>query len=487
MLDKLKQLTKDTAIYGISTMVARFITFLLVPFYTNIFNPDEYGIITNLYAFIGLMNIIYIYGMDAAYMKFAASKENGEEKDIFSTPFISVALVGMVLGVIILLLYKKISMLLGIPDHFQHLILYLPLILLIDALAVIPFIKLRLERKAKTFGLFKILNIIITVLMNIVFIFLLRWDIEAVLISNLIASIVSLLLVFPSIRKSFHFSFNFLLMKRLLKFGLPYLPAGLASMIIQVIDRPIIEHLTNLRTLGIYQANYKLGIFMMLFVNMFQYAWQPFFLQEAKSENAKELFAKVLTYFTIAGSTMLVVFSLFIDNIVKFSFFGYSLIGSAYWVGLDIVPVVLFAYLFNGLYVIFTAGIFIKEKSIYVPLITGAGALVNILANLILIPTLGIMGAALATLASYFVMAAGLYFVNQKIYNIAYENWKMIKIFIVIGVIGFSYFHFLYRNELTIFIKIILLISFLIALFIFIIDKNEMSFIKSKLGSIKKK
>ncbi len=487
MLDKLKQLTKDTAIYGISTMAARFITFLLVPFYTNIFNPDEYGIITNLYAFIGLMNIIYIYGMDAAYMKFAASKENGEQGDIFSTPFISVAMVGLVLGVIILFMYKKISLLLGIPDNFQYLILFLPLILLIDALAVIPFIKLRLERKAKKFGLFKILNIIITVLMNVVLIFLLHWDIEAVLLSNLIASIVSLLLVFPSIRRSFHFSFNFHLMKRLLKFGLPYLPAGLASMIIQVIDRPIMENLTNLTTLGIYQANYKLGIFMMLFVNMFQYAWQPFFLQEAKSENAKELFAKVLTYFTIASSTMLVIVSLFIDNIVKFNFFGYSLIGSAYWVGLDIVPVVLFAYLFNGLYVIFTAGIFIKEKSIYVPIITGAGALVNILTNFILIPIMGIMGAALATLASYFVMAVGLYFVNQKIYKIAYENWKMIKIFILIGVIGFSYYHFLYRNELTIFIKIILLISFLIALFTFIIDKNEMRFIKSKLESIKKK
>ena len=276
-------------------------------------------------------------------------------------------------------------------------------------------------------------------------------------------------------------------MKRLLKFGLPYLPAGLASMIIQVVDRPIMEHLTNLTTLGIYQANYKLGIFMMLFVNMFQYAWQPFFLQEAKSENAKELFAKVLTYFTIASSTMLVIVSLFIDNIVKFNFFGYSLIGSAYWVGLDIVPVVLFAYLFNGLYVIFTAGIFIKEKSIYVPIITGAGALVNIFTNFILIPIMGIMGAALATLASYFVMAAGLYFVNQKIYKIAYENWKMIKIFLLIGGIGFSYYHFLYQNELTIFIKIILLISFLIALSIFIIDKNEMRFLKSKLESIKKK
>ena len=161
----------------------------------------------------------------------------------------------------------------------------------------------------------------------------------------------------------------------MLKFGLPYLPAGFAVMLVQVIDVPILEKLTDLETVGIYKANYKLGIFMMLFVNMFQYAWQPFFLQNAKEPNAKEMFSKILTYFTLVGSIILVVLSLFINDFVQIKFAGFSIIGSEYWAGLQIVPIVLLAYLFNGMYTVFSAGIYIEEKSIYVPFITGTGAL----------------------------------------------------------------------------------------------------------------
>jgi O-antigen/teichoic acid export membrane protein len=129
---------------------------------------------------------------------------------------------------------------------------------------------------------------------------------------------------------------------------LPYLPAGLGMMLVQVIDVPILEKLTDIKTVGIYKANYKRGIFMMLFVNMFQYAWQPFFLQQAEEKDAKKIFSKVLTYFTFAASLILVFVSLYIDDIVKFNFFGISLIGSLYWSGLTIVPIILFGYLING-------------------------------------------------------------------------------------------------------------------------------------------
>ena len=157
----------------------------------------------------------------------------------------------------------------------------------------------------------------------------------------------------------------------MIKFGFPFLPAGFAIMLVQVIDVPILEKLTDLETVGIYKANYKLGIFMMLFVNMFQFAWQPFFLQNAKEPNAKEMFSKVLTYFTLVGSVILVLLSLFITDIAKIKIAGFSLIGSQYWAGLNIVPIILLAYLINGMYSVFSAGIYIEEKSIYVPIITG--------------------------------------------------------------------------------------------------------------------
>jgi O-antigen/teichoic acid export membrane protein len=218
----------------------------------------------------------------------------------------------------------------------------------------------------------------------------------------------------------------------------------------------------------------------MLFVNMFQFAWQPFFLNNAKEENAKELFSKVLTYFTIVGSVLLILLSLFISDIVKINFGGFSIIGSNYWAGLYIVPVVLLAYLFNGLYVVFSAGIYIEEKSMYAPVVAGLGAIINVIVNYILIPYLNIMGAALATLASYVVMAAGYYFVTQKYYKINYEYYKLAKIALATLFIGFVYYLLMYGGFLNIYFKIILGILFLTFIMSNVFEKNEMHFIKTK-------
>ncbi len=487
MLDKLKQLSKDTAVYGISTMLGRFLNFILVPLYTNIFLPADYGIVQIIFAYLGILNIVYVYGMDSAYLKFASFLDVGDEKDNFSTPYISVFFVSIIFSSLIILLKNAILSPLSIPARFDYLIYIGALILLLDALAVIPFLKLRLERKAKKFALFKTINIVVNISSNIVLIFVFHWGIEAVFVSNLIASLVAFLLLLPTIISSFKFEFHSELFKRLIKFGLPYLPAGFAVMLVQVVDVPIMEKLTDFKTVGIYKANYKLGIFMMLFVNMFQYAWQPFFLQNAKEKNAKDMFAKVLTYFTIIGSFILVVLSLFITDLAKINIFGFSLIGIKYWSGLSIVPVVLLAYLFNGLYVIFSAGIYIEEKSFYVPIISGAGAFVNIVANFLLIPVMGIMGAALATLAAYLVMALGYYYVTQKFYKINYEIGKIIKIFSFLLLVGIIYYSLYFSGQMLMIYKFILLITFTLLIYLFAFDKKEISFIKNKLAEKRNK
>ncbi|HEX9739706.1 MAG TPA: oligosaccharide flippase family protein [Ignavibacteriaceae bacterium] len=478
--EALKQLSKDTAVYGVSTIVGRFLNFLLVPFYTNIFLPEEYGIITNIYAFIAILNIIFIYGMDAAYLRFAKNEEIGNEKDIFSTPYFAVLIFSLIFSLIIIWLKVPLGESFAVPDNYNYLFLFVASILFTDAIAVIPFIRLRIERRSKKFAAFKIINIVINVSLNLYLILKLKMGIEAVFISNLVASVITFFLLTPSILKLLNFSFSSSIFKRMLKFGLPYLPAGLGSILIQVIDRPIMEHLTDLNTLGIYQANHKLGIFMMLFVSMFQYAWQPFFMQESKSEDAKKIFSRVLTYFTLVASIILIVLSLFIDNIIRFEIFGKTIIGQDYWSGVTVVPVILFAYMFNGLYVVFTAGIYIKEKSIYVPLITGAGAVVNIISNFILIPVLGMMGAALSVLASYIVMAAGLYFVTQKFYKINYEKKKIAIIFLLILLFGAIYYFLYYNIEIILIYKFLMLILFLASILFFVIDKKEIEFIKNK-------
>ena len=487
MFDKLKELTKDTAIYGISTMVGRFLNFILVPLYTNIFLPADYGIIQLIYAYTAILNIVFIYGLDSAYLKFASFKDIGDEKDNFSTPYISIFLTSLLISFLIVINAEAISVSLRIPADYSYLIYLAAAILFLDANVVIPFLKLRLDRRAKIFSLFRVINISVNIILNVYLILILHWGIEAIIISNLVASAVSLLLVSVTIIKNFKLKFHVLLFKRMLKFGLPFLPAGFAVMLVQVIDVPILEKLTDLKTVGVYKANYKLGIFMMLFVNMFQFAWQPFFLQNAKEPNAKEMFSKILTYFTLVGSIILVVLSLFITDLAQLKIAGFSLVGSQYWAGLQIVPIILLAYLINGMYSVFSAGIYIEEKSIYVPLLTGAGALANVIVNFLLIPVLNITGAALATLASYIVIASGYYFVTQKFYKVKYELNRIGHIFMAIILVGVLYYYLLSTGNLLFPFKLILLILFTLYIYFVAVNRDEIKLIKKKFAESRRK
>jgi O-antigen/teichoic acid export membrane protein len=480
MFEKLKELSKDTLIYGISTMVGRFLNFLFVPFFTNVFNPSEYGYIFIIYSYIAIFNIVYIYGLDSAFLKYAAFKDVADDKDNFSTPYISVFLTSVIISVLIIVYRNQLSNLIEIPESYSVLIILSSLILFFDSVANIPFLKLRLDRKAKLFSTLKVLNIFVNLLANFILIYFFKFGIEAILISNLLASVITLLFLVKTIVKNFRFRINYFLLKKLLNFGLPYLPAGLAVMFVQVIDVPILEKLTNVETVGIYKANYKLGIFMMLFVGMFQYAWQPFFLNNSKSENIKEVFSKVLTYFCVVSSILLVLVSLFIEDVIKISFWGYHLIGQRYWDGIPIIPIILFGYMFNGLYVVFSAGIYIEEKSIYAPLVAGLGAGINIISNFILIPHLGIIGAALATLISYVVMSLGYFLVTQKYYKINYEYYKIVKIFLAIAIIAISYYTFLIQTTDNLIWKLLFLIGFIIFIIVQVLDKKELDFIKNR-------
>lgn len=487
MFDKLKELTKDTAIYGISTMVGRFLNFILVPLYTNIFPPADYGIIQLIYAYMAILNIVFIYGLDSAYLKFASFKDIGNEKDNFSTPYISVFGTSLLISFLIIINSGAIGASLRIPSEYNYLIYLAAAILFLDANVVIPFLKLRLDRKAKIFSLFRIINILVNIILNVYLIIILGWGIEAILVSNLAASAVSLFLVSFTIFKNFRLKFHLPLFKRLFKFGIPFLPAGFAIMLIQVIDVPILEKLTDLQTVGIYKANYKLGIFMMLFVNMFQFAWQPFFLQNAKEPNAKEMFSKVLTYFTLVGSVILIVLSLFITDIAKLKISGFSLIGPEYWDGLHVVPFILLAYLINGMHTIFSAGIYIEEKSIYVPVITGIGALINVAANFLLIPVLGITGSAIAALASYLFIGLGYYFVAQKFFRVKYELKRIGHIFIAVIFVGVVFYYLDSIDSLLFHYKMILLILFTLYIYFVAVNRDEINLIKKKFAESRRR
>ncbi|MBK7866086.1 MAG: polysaccharide biosynthesis C-terminal domain-containing protein [Ignavibacteriales bacterium] len=464
MIDKLKQLSKETVVYGISTVVGRFLNFVLVPFYSNIFNPADMGVMANLYAYMAIFNIVFIYGMDSAYLKMGSLKESKGSTRVFTTSYMTILLSTAVFSILLFLskpwLGMSVSADPAVVAKYEHLISYSINILALDALTVLPFIWLRLQNKAMIFSKIRVINILINIGMNFILVLGFKMGVEAVFISNLIASGYSFLALTPYVYGNLSTDYDFSLLKRILKFGLPFLPAGMAAMLMQVIDKPIVERLTNLDTLGIYNANYKLGIFMMLFVSMFQFAWQPFFLKHASDDNAGQLFARVFTYFTIAGSIIVVFLSLFIEDITAIGFGGVHFLGEAYWSGRNIIPVILLGYLFYGFYVNFNASFYIKEKSIPIPVLLGAGAVVNVGLNFLLIPMMGIMGAALATLGSYVVISGFFFWYGRKLFEIDYEFRKIFSILGLITVIFIIYYSFISGQEVSFFIKLLIALGF---------------------------
>ena len=216
---------------------------------------------------------------------------------------------------------------------------------------------------------------------------------------------------------------------------------------------------------------------------MFNYAWQPFFLTSAKEENAKELFSKILTLFLLVASVIWILLTLFVDDFARLQILpGRTIIGKEFLSGLVIVPIVLLGYLFNGLYYNFQAGLYIEEKTKYFPVVTGLGAVVNVVVNLLLIPVLGIIGAAIATLAAYMVMAGSLFYFSQKVYEIKYEYTRISKILVLLFATGGIYYYLLYNVGLTLQIKFIMLFGFVALIFILrILSLNEFLKLSKKL------
>jgi O-antigen/teichoic acid export membrane protein len=444
MLDRIFKLGKESAIYGLSSIVGRFLNFLLVPFYTNFLFKAELGTVGYLYSYIAFAFVIYGYGMDSAYMRFVASLESGDKKQTISAPFFSLLVTSFLLSLLIYFSAASIGDLLDAGPERADLVGHAGLILFIryaawilffDTLAIVPFAYLRMENRARLFAGLRILNIIITVVLTVIMFVLFQMRVDVVFIANLIASALTAFVLLWIVSPQLTFRIPGKLYKEMLRFGFPYIPASLAGIAIQVIDRPILKALTNNDTVGIYTANYRLGVLMMLVVGMFDYAWRPFFLTHAKDSDAPKLFSKVFTYFVSLLMLVFVTGTMFIDDIVRIRLFGGYFIGPAYWGGLKIVPVILLAYVFTGAYVNFVVGVYLEKKTKYLPYATGAGAAANIIANYLLIPPLGIMGAAIATLLSYIVMAAGIYFPSQRFYHVEYEWGRILRLCLATGAV----------------------------------------------------
>lgn len=441
MLKDLKILGKESLIYGLSTVVARLLNFLLVPLYTHYLATGDYGIVATLFSYVAFMNIIYQYGMDQAYMRYEVMPREGHpEGENFSTSFITLTASSFALSLLIYFYAPLFARLGGIGEKYAVLVRYTAWILAFDTAVLLPFAHLRLKHKAWKFVTIRIVNIVSNVVLSVLLLSVFRLGVQGVFIATLASSAITFAFLLPDILSQLKPVFSYDLLKKLLRFGTPLVPAGLAAMMVQVIDRPILLWMTDAGTVGIYQANYRLGIFMMLVVSMFDQAWRPFYLEKSAQPHSGAMFGRVFTYFMLSGVWIVTGLSFFIGNIVRIPVFGTTLIHSSYWPGLPVAQIVLFGYLFYGAYINFMASIVLSRRTELLIHVTFLGAIVNVVANAFLIRSYGMIGAAWATFLAYFAMALCLYFVGRKIYTIPYEYRRLAHIAMSATFIWLTYY-----------------------------------------------
>ncbi|MDB5273349.1 MAG: polysaccharide biosynthesis protein [Chitinophagaceae bacterium] len=445
MSNVLKRLAGQTALYGLSSILGRTVNFLLVPLLTHLLLPPEYGVITYLYAYTGFLNIIYLYGLETGYFRFA-KKDGVGETNAFAVSFSSILVSTALFSLVFVLWSTQIAQLVLHENHSEYIVL-LALILATDSLAALPFARLRWRGKALQFATLKLSSIFLNIGLTLLFLkaipawllpadhavygLLNPWiysdEVANILLANLLANLFPFLF-FWSVIKGFHFTLRKDIRKDLIAYCIPLMWMGLAGMVNELMDRILLEYVLpenfypgqkNLYAIGVYGACYKLSMFMTLAIQAFRYAADPFFFSKASDKNAPALFAKVMTWFVISCLSIFILVSIFLP------YFGQLLRNPEYRQGLYIVPYLLLANLFLGIYYNLSMWYKLTDKTIYGTYLSIGGAAITLLGNLLLIPVLGYFGSAITTLICYLSMALLSWYFGQKYYPIPYNIVKI--------------------------------------------------------------
>ena len=484
-MNPLKQLAGQTAIYGLSSIVGRLLNYLLVPLYTRYFIPAEYGVVTELYAYVAFLVIILTYGLETAFFRF--SQKQYDKNLVYSTSLISLVVSSILFCFLMISFQQPIANWLEYPNNPEY-VMWFALIIGLDAISSISFAKLREQKQAARFALIRLLNIFINIGLNLFFIIYCPYALENslpttdfvnsiydpavgvgyIFIANLFASAVTILMLLPEMIKT-SWNFNTLLWKKMMVYALPLLIAGLAGITNETIDRVLLKHLLpdgidKMAEIGIYGAFYKISIVMILFIQTFRFAAEPFFFAQEKQHNSKKIYADVLNYFSILAALIFLVVMLYLDVVIHF-------VGSAFHneKGITIVPILLMANLFLGIYYNLSVWYKLTEKTIYGAMLAIFGALITLLLNFILIPKIGFVGSAWATFACYFGMMVVSFFLGRKHYPIPYDLKRIFSyIFLSFVLYKLSVFF-----DTTMLVNIIYLVVFVLLVFVSEKSKKE--------------
>jgi O-antigen/teichoic acid export membrane protein len=435
----LKKLAGETAIYGLSSIVGRFLNYLLVPLYTGIFSPSEYGVSTLFYSYASFLGIIFTYGMETTFFRYAQKEDSKEQ--VFSTALYSI-IGSSVIFCLLMTLFAKPLAAWQHNEKYSVLFIYLGLILAADAITALPFAWLRQEGKAKKFASLRIFNIATNIGLNILFYMILDYkSISYMFIANMVASLI-VVPFFLQEYKLLRCGFNFSLWKDMMRYAYPLIFIGLGGMVNETIDRVLLKTLIVNKSvaehqIGVYGANYKLAILITLFIQAFRFAAEPFFFARMKDENSRIINAKVMNYFVIVCCIIFLFVLLYLDLL------KYFIRTPQYWEGLKVVPILLMANIFLGIYYNLSIWYKLSNKTQMGAFVSLIGAAITLILNYLWIPKYGYMGAAWATLCCYISMVAMSYIQGKKHYPIPYQ---VAKIAIYMGTALILYFFTKYTS-----------------------------------------
>lgn len=486
----IRKLAGETEIYGLSSILGRLLYFLLVPLYVRIFDPAEYGVVTDLFSFVGLMLIFYTYRFETAYYRYGTDKDS-DRQSVFSTGISSIIMSSLILSGLMILFQEQIATFFRYPEY-SYIIAICAGILALDAISEIPLSKLRLEAKAWRFAVIKLTNILFNIGFNLFFLVLCPYlqsegiatelldiiyddqmGIGYIFISNFLSSFIQFIMLLPYIKDGIGL-LNWARWRQMMGYSLPLIIVGISFSINELLDRKImiwflpgsIEE--NKIALGAYGACYKLTMIMALFTQAFRYGAEPFFFTQKNEQNATHVYSKVAHYYGIFG-ILGCLFTLLYMDLFK------HLLQPDYWSALGVIPILLLANLINGMYYNVSIWYRLKDKTWTGAWIAMIGAGATIILNIWWLPIFGFYGAAWATLICYSIMLIICYVLGQKKYAIPYRV-RDFFIYLMIGLVIYGISEILspyiaQYNILIILFNTVLLFAF----FFFIIKKEQIT------------
>ncbi len=467
----MKSLAKDTAIYGLSSIIGKFLNYLLVPLYTYVLaRTDDYGIVTNLYAWTALLLVLLTYGMETGFFRFA-NREEYDAKSVYKTAYWTLFSTSTLFALLVLIFQQPLASALGYADHAEFVAMMFVTVA-VDAFASIPFAYLRNQKRPIVFAALKLLFVVLNIGFNILFLVVLgKNDVFYVFLSNLLATAIQTLCLLPfTMPKGGRFDGAAL--KQMLLYSLPLLVLGVAGIMNQTLDRILFPYLYTgddaQAQLGIYGACFKVAMVMMMFTQAFRYAYEPFVFSKHKDRNSIEAYADAMKYYIIFSYLILLGVIFYLD------IFRY-IVSSAYWEGLKIVPVVLWTYVFQGVYFNLSFWYKLTDETKWGAYFSLIGLVITLVLQIVGVPLIGYWASCGSSLVCYFVIMVLSYVIGQRKAPIPYDL-KRIGLYTVLTLALLAIYYAVRLNTSFNMWVLMAIGTVLIVIYLLVLNKLDFSF-----------